>query len=707
MTATARDAAPSAAREPAQAWQRALGASGVIAWEWDLTTDQVTTTAADGLWEREAGSLHEQLAHIHPDDRAAVLQARDDALSGAGSFRCEYRVLTRDGRVRWLESRGGVEPRPDGRTWMAGVAVDITERKHALEALQRSEQRLRESEARLRAIVEALPFDLWVCDRDGRYLLQNPSCRRAWGDRVGMLPEDTDTSPGLLSGWLEQNRRVLAGETVQVEESFEVGGELRHGQKVLAPIEIEGGVHGYVGVHVDVTDRWRTEAALRESEERLRLAVETTGLGTWDVDPPAGKRRWSAEFKKIVGLPEETEPDAELFSTLIHPEDREWVNALYRRAYEAEGGGHYEAEFRIRRASDGAVRWVLTTGRILFDIRGRPVRGIGTIQDVTDRQRSLAALRESEERYRALVETSPDAVYVHHRTRIILANRQAARLFGAANPDQLLGQSVFALVDESAIELARARTAGMNVPGARAELAELTYRRLDGSAFPVEAAAAAVLIDGEVAVQVVFREVSARQAAEQRQRLLLQELSHRVKNTLAVVQGIANQSVAGERTLAEAREAFLSRLQALASAHGLLTRGKWRGAGLMALATAELEPYGDRAQVTGEDVELAPGAVLTMGMVLHELATNAAKHGALSAPEGRVELSWSRADGALHLLWREEGGPPVGTPSRRGFGRQLIERAVAHDLRGQAEIDFAREGLSYRLRAPLAEIAAE
>ena len=180
-----------------------------------------------------------------------------------------------------------------------------------------------------------------------------------------------------------------------------------------------------------------------------------------------------------------------------------------------------------------------------------------------------------------------------------------------------------------------------------------------------------------------------------------------MKNTLAVVQGIANQSVAGERTLVEAREAFLSRLQALASAHGLLTRGEWRGAGLMALATAELEPYGDRAQVTGDDVELAPGAVLTMGMVLHELATNAAKHGALSAPDGRVELSWTRADGTLHLLWREEGGPSVCTPTRHGFGRQLIERAVAHDLRGQAQIDFAPEGLSYRLRAPLAEITAE
>jgi two-component sensor histidine kinase len=96
-----------------------------------------------------------------------------------------------------------------------------------------------------------------------------------------------------------------------------------------------------------------------------------------------------------------------------------------------------------------------------------------------------------------------------------------------------------------------------------------------------------------------------------------------------------------------------------------------------------------------------------MGMLLHELATNATKHGALSAPEGRIELSWSTADGLLHLLWREEGGPPVRAPSRRGFGRQLVEGAVAHDLRGQAEIEFAPTGLRYRLRAPLVEIAVD
>ena len=156
------------------------------------------------------------------------------------------------------------------------------------------------------------------------------------------------------------------------------------------------------------------------------------------------------------------------------------------------------ADFRIRRANDGAERWVAATGRVYFDEAGRPTRGIGTLADITDRKRAVEALRESEERYRALVDTSPDAVYVHRRGIILLANQQAAALLGARDAPDLVGREIFTLVDETSLALARARTATLSVPGARAELAELTYRRLDGTPFAVEAAAASVLIDGEL-----------------------------------------------------------------------------------------------------------------------------------------------------------------------------------------------------------------
>ncbi|HEX6015567.1 MAG TPA: PAS domain S-box protein, partial [Geminicoccaceae bacterium] len=274
-------------------------------------------------------------------------------------------------------------------------------------------------------------------------------------------------------------------------------------------------------LEAEAAERRRAEEASRASEARLRmiadslqLAVEAAGLGTWDVDVVSGARRWSDEQKAILGLPPDTRPDHGLFVSLIHPDDRAWVVERYRRAYEPAGGGRYQAEFRVIRAADGAERWVEATGRVFFDRAGRPTRGVGTLVDVTERRRAVEALKESEERYRALVDTAPDAVYAHQDGVIVLANRQAAALFGAEHPGALVGRSVFGLVDEASLPLARARTAALTVPGARAELAELTYRRLDGTPFAVEAAAAAVQVEGRLVVQVVFRDVTARKRAE-------------------------------------------------------------------------------------------------------------------------------------------------------------------------------------------------
>jgi two-component sensor histidine kinase len=161
----------------------------------------------------------------------------------------------------------------------------------------------------------------------------------------------------------------------------------------------------------------------------------------------------------------------------------------------------------------------------------------------------------------------------------------------------------------------------------------------------------------------------------------------------------------------------MERLRALADAHSLLTAGEWQGASLRRLVGDVLAPYGRRAAIGSEDLLLNPKAALTLGLVLHELATNAAKYGALAAPAGRVEVAWTIGDGEaaegdgddgprLSLLWRERGGPPVAPPERVGFGRTLIERAVAYELNGTARLDFHPDGVVCELAAPLAEVAA-
>jgi two-component sensor histidine kinase/CHASE1-domain containing sensor protein len=205
-----------------------------------------------------------------------------------------------------------------------------------------------------------------------------------------------------------------------------------------------------------------------------------------------------------------------------------------------------------------------------------------------------------------------------------------------------------------------------------------------------------------VARMAAEREVTARAAVEARQKLLLDELNHRVKNTLATVQSIAAQSLREASDVESVRVNFENRLIALSQAHNLLTRDGWRGANLSELALTELRPYcglGDeRIDLQGPAVWLAPNTAVALGMALHELTTNAVKYGALSNPKGRILLDWSLAEreaGAerLTLRWREMDGPPVVPPSRRGFGTRLIAGGLAHQLDGKVDLDFAPTGV--------------
>jgi two-component sensor histidine kinase len=200
-----------------------------------------------------------------------------------------------------------------------------------------------------------------------------------------------------------------------------------------------------------------------------------------------------------------------------------------------------------------------------------------------------------------------------------------------------------------------------------------------------------------------------RQAAEH-QKLLIDELNHRVKNTLATVQSIVTQTLRTAGTSEEAKEAVELRLLALSRAHDVLTRESWEGADLIEVVERALEPYQFsneyRIHVTGPRVRLTPRMALALSMALHELATNAVKYGALSNKTGSIVVSWTVQNGVapprLTLRWAEAGGPPVVPPRRRGFGSRLIERSLAHDLDGRVEIAFAPTGVICTVDASVA-----
>ena len=191
-----------------------------------------------------------------------------------------------------------------------------------------------------------------------------------------------------------------------------------------------------------------------------------------------------------------------------------------------------------------------------------------------------------------------------------------------------------------------------------------------------------------------------RTAAAARQEVMINELNHRVKNTLAMIQSLARQSfsVADPGAL----ETFTERLVALSRAHDLLTERTWINADLSEVVGRTLGPYGERARFSGPPLSLAPNAAVTMSMILHEMATNAVKHGALSRPGGQVEVMWTLdGDHSLTLIWRERGGPEVKKPGNGGFGSRLITASVQHEFGGQVQVEHLPTGLVCTLVVPL------
>lgn len=212
--------------------------------------------------------------------------------------------------------------------------------------------------------------------------------------------------------------------------------------------------------------------------------------------------------------------------------------------------------------------------------------------------------------------------------------------------------------------------------------------------------------DGNVVEYVI--DIDDRKQAEIERELLARELSHRVKNTLAVVQSLARMTNGRLRTIEEYREVFLGRLDALARSHSLLLEDHWRSTELSSLVDLTVNAFKvdhpEMIVVEGDSVMLTAKQAMGLGLVLHELGTNAVKHGALSVQAGRLRIAWwiEETEGNLvHLTWRERDGPPVSPPDTRGFGMEMIEQTVSYELDGGARLDFAPEGVGCEITFPL------
>jgi PAS domain S-box-containing protein len=462
------------------------------------------------------------------------------------------------------------------------------------------------------------------------------------------------------------------------------------------------GVGGVLITAVETTNRVLAERALRASEERYRSAMTLGRMGSWEVDFVKGIRYWTPEGMALFGI-NLTEGlghvggEMDELRQSIHPDDRHLLARYHALANTQDS---FPAEYRIVKA-DGKVSWLSGYGRVLDrQADGKAHRVIHIATDITERKQVEAALGESQQRLRwsaSIVESSDDAIVSKNLDGIITSwNRGAERVFGYT-AEEAVGQPITIVIphdrlDEERSILTRIRR------GERIDHFETIRQRKHGSLIVVSVTVSPVKnAEGKiVGASKIARDITEQQRAQEQIATLAREAEHRSKNLLATVQ--ATVSLSHSDTPEGLKQAIEGRILALAKVHSLFVETRWIGAELSTIARQELSPYFEKDEtgirINGPQVLLEPNAAQVVAVTLHELATNAAKYGALSVPNGQISLEWlHEADGRLILRWTETGGPAVKPPKRQGFGTRIIERMI-RQLKGKARFDWHADGLA-------------
>ena len=550
-------------------------------------------------------------------------------------------------------------------------------------------------------ILESIGQAFYALDRQLRFVYVNQVAEKAWRrPREDLLGEiATEAFPHWVGTESHAaHLRVLeTGEPKSIETYSAIVG---------APVEINifPRTDGLAVYFHDISARKRMEREVRERDEVLSLAENSAGIGVWDMDMGSCTVRATPQFFRILGLTPSSEPvPIEMLRAVRHSDDREHVVNNFKTALES-GEDQYEAEYRIVRPDDGQVRWIFGRGRIFRDTAGQPVRYAGVDIDITDRKRTEEALRESEERYRTLIENANDLVFTLDLDfRITSANPAVKQLLGYA-PEELVGTQLSQYVPAEQLAKHREMLRRKLARETGTTRYEMQVIARDGQIRTLETNSRLSLDrDGKPkAIHAIARDITERKKYEEHLAFTTRELSHRTKNVLAVVLAMVRQIGKQTGSFEQFEERFSGCIKALAFCHDLLVESDWQGADLRSLIALQVAPFGGlddgKIVAAGPAITLSPQATQLIGLALHELATNAAKHGALTAPAGTVAIEWepANAKGATRLAWRERNGPRVKPPNRRGFGHTVLERMAA-SLGGEVSLEFLPEGLRWSL----------
>ena len=501
---------------------------------------------------------------------------------------------------------------------------------------------------------------------------------------------------------------------VLLAEALEKGGEYRAEYRVhqhdgqyrwieavgRCEMDQQGKPFRFLGVLVNIDARKKHEAALAESEARFREVANAAPVLIWVADTENKGIWYNRAWLDFTGR----SMDQELghgWLEGVHPED-------LAKCAEICGGSFarrepFRLDFRLR-DGDGEWRIIDDTAVPRFADDGEFLGYIGTCVDVTEARRSEAALRDSEERYRRIFEQTSDLIFTADLNQVITACNPAAADAIGLTVEQAIGRNISEFVSPEDLDLTREKLRTKLERGGttRYELRVRSKNR-DSRYWEINSGLTFDELGSPVGIHVVARDVTERKRLERHQQILVAELNHRVKNTLAIVQSLAHQTFRDGTPAQESISAFEGRLQALAVAHNLLTGRGWEAASIRDVIVSALAPFcaDGRCEVEGPEISIRPETAVGLSLAIHELATNACKYGALSNSSGRITITWTVEEGKLELVWREQGGPPVEAPATFGFGTKMIKRMLAKEFTADVELNFARTGLECRAAGPV------
>lgn len=729
----------------------AVEATGIGIFDYDLATtilrwDARTRSLFGVVPDVPVTYAETFLQGLHPEDRERVDAALQAALdpAGTGQFDSEYRVVPADGGVpRWIAARGQLIVSEGRPVRMVGTVRDVTAAKLA-------EIALRATEERYRLVARATNDAIWDWDLTTDTVLWNEALATAYGwtpDRVvpdgawwiaHVHPDDraaveADIGAVIAGGadeWGHEYRFLRADGTYA--EVFDRGYMVR---------AADGTPQRMIGAMLDVTERNRTGA-------QFRAVFQGANIGIVQFDPRSVRAlAVNAKLCEIWGAPE-SEILGHSLARWTPPEDDAERAELHRRL--AKGETMQERLEKRYRRLDGRIIWARVN--LVSQTLGDSVHATAMIEDITEEKRADARrealialgdrLRDLQTNAAVVEATAASLGRTLGVARAGYALVDPAGGLSSVAPDWIAaglgaeaGAQTLATVAASVARLRRGEAlavadiaatpervddaAGYARIGMRAvvKVPILQRGRLVGILYVLDA----VPHDWTPEEIAFAREVAERAwggltriEADEQQRILNRELSHRLKNTLAVVQAIASQTLRNVTDVEAAKEALAARLIALGKAHDILLSGESEGADFEAVLASALAIHDDRQpdrfRISGPAIELGAKAALSLALTLHELATNAVKYGALSVPAGRVTVAWDVAleagEPTVRMTWRESGGPRVVVPSRKGFGSRLIERGLVGAVGGTVSLDYEPAGLVCRLAAPLAGFQA-